>query len=293
MYCRKCGNQIPNDSLFCLKCGEKIAEAETQPNTDAEDVIPVIPAQSSKNSVEQGIDLPESSKPSKTNTRLLGIAIGAVVVLILLVVIFNEVSKCSLTFCDKPRMKNSQYCINHGCPVEGCNISKLKEDTYCTIHADELCCSRDGCSKLKVEGGGYCSSHTCKKADCLKGTDPGTDYCYLHQIKVADRLQGLSWDFSLNSVGGIELYFSAQNASDKTIKYVRFQAELYNAVGDQIRDDFLGNPYINVEIIGPVESGEKVKLGREIVGYCSNCEIIRIRRITIIYTDGTSEVCSF
>ncbi len=30
MYCFKCGNQIPDDSIFCSKCGSKVAmEAET------------------------------------------------------------------------------------------------------------------------------------------------------------------------------------------------------------------------------------------------------------------------
>lgn len=30
MYCFKCGNQIPDDSIFCSKCGAKVAiEAET------------------------------------------------------------------------------------------------------------------------------------------------------------------------------------------------------------------------------------------------------------------------
>lgn len=30
MYCRKCGNEIPDDSVFCLKCGTKVEKPEQE-----------------------------------------------------------------------------------------------------------------------------------------------------------------------------------------------------------------------------------------------------------------------
>lgn len=41
MYCRKCGNQIPNDSKFCIYCGEEVKTDETdnvnfEPNVEGE-----------------------------------------------------------------------------------------------------------------------------------------------------------------------------------------------------------------------------------------------------------------
>ena len=33
MFCRKCGSELPNDSLFCLKCGEKVITSPYEQNT--------------------------------------------------------------------------------------------------------------------------------------------------------------------------------------------------------------------------------------------------------------------
>jgi hypothetical protein len=35
MYCRKCGNQLPEESFFCPYCGEKVAPAEPETETPA------------------------------------------------------------------------------------------------------------------------------------------------------------------------------------------------------------------------------------------------------------------
>ena len=39
MYCRKCGNQIPNDSLFCPKCGADVAEENDKVTNGEQDIL--------------------------------------------------------------------------------------------------------------------------------------------------------------------------------------------------------------------------------------------------------------
>ena len=39
MYCRKCGNQIPNDSLFCPKCGTDVAEENDKVTNGEQDIL--------------------------------------------------------------------------------------------------------------------------------------------------------------------------------------------------------------------------------------------------------------
>ena len=39
MYCKKCGNQIPNDSLFCPKCGTDVAEENDKVTNGEQDIL--------------------------------------------------------------------------------------------------------------------------------------------------------------------------------------------------------------------------------------------------------------
>lgn len=34
MFCRKCGNEIPDDSVFCLKCGTKVEKVDSKEKID-------------------------------------------------------------------------------------------------------------------------------------------------------------------------------------------------------------------------------------------------------------------
>ena len=112
-------------------------------------------------------------------------------------------------------------------------------------------------------------------------------------VDMRERLTDSSFYFSLNSVGGIEFSFSAKNSTGKEIKYVRFDVELRNAVGDLVKDEITRTTSESVEIVGPVKSGSEVKISDKIIGYCETCARIDINDITIIYMDGTSETGRF
>lgn len=84
MFCRKCGNQIPDNSLFCLKCGMKTEKSEVsdiEENDDFKDV-------SRANTVDIGkkndtIVLKE--KVALSSKQKIGITIGCIIALILIV----------------------------------------------------------------------------------------------------------------------------------------------------------------------------------------------------------------
>ena len=107
-----------------------------------------------------------------------------------------------------------------------------------------------------------------------------------------DVLTNSNFSFTLNSAGGSKFNFFATNNSGKTIKYIRFDAELYNAVDDSIRADIGGRSYISVEIIGPISPKSRISYS-DIIGYCDDLWKLVIRNITLVYTDGTTETGYF
>ena len=293
MFCRKCGSQIPDDSQFCLRCGEKITAIEempidsdtvTPPSCDKNDIPGIHP--SSEN-------ITEDTKPNGNTLKYIAAAVGILLVLILLFSIIDTTRKCSLGNCDELKATGSRYCYQHTCPFSGCDYVKNERDKYCYLHTTKLCCAESNCNNQKLEGGEYCSTHTCKNAGCYELKYNSTEYCKAHQVDMRKRLTDSSFSFTLNSAGGIVFEFCATNSTGKEIKYVRFQVDLYNAVDDRVYDEIRNKSYVNVEIIGPVMHGKTVRLNNEIIGYCDDCAKISIKQITIIYTDGTSETGAF
>lgn len=298
MFCRKCGNEIPDDSVFGLKCGTKVEIVE---NKIQEDVIEEIAVtEESDTYTDNETNLPNEEKTEtpnplmhkKTVYSIFGI-VAVILTIIIAVAVSENAKKCTLDSCDNPKQEGSEYCSEHTCKADGCTNSKSKYDKYCYTHEQELCCAVEECNSDKIEGGEYCYFHTCEKSGCYEKKFYDTDYCYDHQVDMRKQLTNSSFHFSLNSAGGIEFDFSAKNSTGKEIKYVRFDVELRNAVGDLVEDEIKDTSSVSVEIVGPVKAGETVSIRDEIIGYCDTCARIDIDDITIIYTDGTSETGHF
>ena len=216
-----------------------------------------------------------------------------IVIIICVATTLENAKKCSMSSCNDYKIEGSDYCKDHTCKEDGCYSSKSKSDSYCYAHEAEHTCSYSGCDNLRVDGGEYCYSHTCSKEACYNQKEYNSDYCSDHQVDMRKRLAHSSFYFFLNSVGGISFTFNAQNYSGKEIKYVRFDVELRNAVGDLVQDEIKRTTSVPVEIVGPVKPNEQVSMKSEIIGYCDTCSRLEIDDITIIYTDGTSETGHF
>ncbi len=221
----------------------------------------------------------------------------AVLAMILVIVIIagtlENAKKCKLDSCDNYKMEGKEYCKEHTCEEDGCSLLKSKSDRYCYKHEKEHLCEYSGCDEYRVDGGEYCYEHTCSESGCYNSKGYGSDYCIDHQVDMRERLTDSSFYFLLNSAGGIDFNFSARNSTGKEIKYVRFEVELRNAVGDLVQDEIKNTSSVSVEIVGPVEAGSMIYMSNEIIGYCDTCARISIDDITIIYTDDTSETGHF
>lgn len=92
---------------------------------------------------------------------------------------------------------------------------------------------------------------------------------------------------SPNSAGGRSIYFTWNNTSNKTIKYLTINYSLYNAVGDRVFCRI--GPRGGLRFTGPVSPGN-TKRGRP-TSLCYDTPAIRgeVRNIVVIYMDDSRE----
>ncbi len=292
--CPECGRENVSDTAkACPGCGYDIKEHFDKIGREIkkqEDIkTPIVNKDES--------DIKQEPLQDASNKKMLyGLCAALAIIFVMVIVAANALEnakRCTLGSCNNYKMDGSEYCREHTCKESGCTSPKSKYDSYCYTHEKEHMCVYSGCEKYRVDGGEYCYEHTCKESGCYNRKGYGNDYCTDHQVDMRERLTDSSFYFSLNSAGGIKFSFSATNSTGKEIKYVRFDVELRNAVGDLVEDEIKDTTSVSVEIVGPVESGSKVNMSNEIIGYCDTCARIDIDDITIIYTDGTSETGHF
>ena len=88
-----------------------------------------------------------------------------------------------------------------------------------------------------------------------------------------------------NSVGLVNLAWTANNISEKRIKYYSVTCYYYNSVGDLAKNDITGKSSYTVKFVGPVEPNGGMIVSE--IGYCSICDEVLIGEITLEYMDGT------
>ena len=100
----------------------------------------------------------------------------------------------------------------------------------------------------------------------------------------------------IDSAKGVDMRISWTNTSDKTIKYVHFYVEAYNAVGDKVYCEIRDHNRFDAYVTGPCEPGHQgyYKIGDiyygdlwENVWYNNSVSMINLVGIKIIYMDGS------
>lgn len=93
-----------------------------------------------------------------------------------------------------------------------------------------------------------------------------------------------------NSADGVDCTMKVEYINNKTIKYVTYEFEAYNAVGDKVRGRIRNVDKLYGEVTGPIMPmiGYKVHYW-ENAWYNSTIECIKLIRIDVEYMDGTKK----
>lgn len=97
--------------------------------------------------------------------------------------------------------------------------------------------------------------------------------------------------YDVNSVGGINLYWTFVNKSEtKTIKYITMTMQFRNRVGDIVADKATHKYATSIQYTGPLGPGKfSDKLVCKACFYCSDFDgSMIVKKIKIEYTDGTT-----
>lgn len=97
-----------------------------------------------------------------------------------------------------------------------------------------------------------------------------------------------------NSAGGVDAHVVWQNTSNKTIKYVSFELEPYNAVGDVVECTIRGRSASRGRVTGPIKPGQWYGENRywECAWYNSTICKVKLISVEIEYMDGSTKELS-
>lgn len=100
-----------------------------------------------------------------------------------------------------------------------------------------------------------------------------------------------SWGWKDDIAGYAKPYFEFTNVSDKTIKYITFYVQFFNAVEDPIKSPISKSSILSYRCIGPVKEGETkywtMEDNYDEPYYIKNADTGKITKILIDYMDGS------
>ena len=94
--------------------------------------------------------------------------------------------------------------------------------------------------------------------------------------------------YDVNSVNGIDIYTYFTNKTSKTIKYITWEIEFYNAVQDILKSEIGGRTSAVLKATGPINPGTtSQKMYWDACFYSPGVAYVHIKQIIIEYTDGS------
>lgn len=111
---------------------------------------------------------------------------------------------------------------------------------------------------------------------------------FVTQNDIKNIIQFTNCRYSINYVGGVDVYFTIANkSSKKTIKYVRMRMTFYNSVADKIKDEITGKTYTERQYTGPLKPNKSERIEASAVFYNPTAVFYCPTYLEIEYTDGT------
>lgn len=96
----------------------------------------------------------------------------------------------------------------------------------------------------------------------------------------------------VNSAGGADVRMMFRNISGKTIKYLNFTVQTYNAVGDIVYGDISGNSTRRLSYTGPLKTDRTDNAYWDAILYNHSIDCITINRVKITFMDGSVKTYS-
>ncbi|MBO5505108.1 MAG: hypothetical protein J5984_01390 [Clostridia bacterium] len=153
MFCKFCGAQIPDESIYCPECDKALIKTTVDDSTAV--------------SGEKKIFRIVNKAKEIIKKPIIWIVIGCFLVL-MVVVSVKDSGKCDYSGCGNKTVSGSDYCYSHKCSVGSCDNSQFINSNYCYSHS--LTYDEDSV------GGGYVSSSNLK----LTISDVYTKYNYTY-----------------------------------------------------------------------------------------------------------------
>jgi hypothetical protein len=108
------------------------------------------------------------------------------------------------------------------------------------------------------------------------------------QVSEAIRVSAVYTD-PPNSADGVDLHITWENLSKKTIKYITFGVDPYNAVDDAVACDITGHVRVYCKSTGPHAPDSQESATWENTWYNNTIVRAQIEEVTIIWMDGTTK----
>lgn len=94
-----------------------------------------------------------------------------------------------------------------------------------------------------------------------------------------------------NSAGGVDAHTVWKNTSNKVVKYISFEWDPYNAVGDVVGCSIRGYRRTGGKVTGPINPGQTYGYGYywDCMWYNNTIKKLKLTKIEIDYMDGTTK----
>lgn len=223
MFCKYCGAEISEDSIYCPVCGKNIVRRAV-PESERDHL-----AEKKKDMGPGNHDRPDDKNPENNKVVLkplkktpdrkkLYIGAAAVIAGVVLIAVIAMVSgRCRASGCRNRKAPGSDYCYNHKCDVNGCRKERMPYSNYCYEH--HLLYDED---ENEVSGGAYS-----------------------WELNISDVLVYSEYNYTYAEG-------SLTNNSDSTVKFIKLKGAFKNSSGTVIDTDW--TYAVGGEGLGPGES---------------------------------------